>query len=216
MLASASDISTSDHLAISPSVLYFGTPVVLIVSRNPDGTANITPMSSAWALGSSVVLGLIADGQGATNLRRDGECTLNFPSADLWPRVEKIARTTGRDPVPDYKAQTGYVHVADKFALGGFTAQSSDLIAPPRILECPLQIEAKASAFFDASRSREMSDFPARVIIEVEAVRVHAHRDIVVPGTNHIDTRRWNPLFYVFRHYFGDATFLGKTFKAET
>lgn len=37
-----------DHLTISPSVLYFGTPVVLIVTRNPDGTPNVAPMSSAW------------------------------------------------------------------------------------------------------------------------------------------------------------------------
>ena len=47
-----------DHQAIAPSVLYFGTPVVLIVTRNHDGTTNITPMSSAWALGSCVVFGL--------------------------------------------------------------------------------------------------------------------------------------------------------------
>lgn len=216
MLASAPEISASDHLTISPSVLYFGTPVVLIVSRNPEGTANITPMSSAWALGSSVVLGLFADGQGAANLCREGECTLNFPSSDLWSHVEKIARTTGRDPVPAYKTDIGYIHVADKFALGGFTAQPSELLETPRILECPLQFEAKASAFYGDHYQRETAKSLARVIIEVEVVRVHAHHDIVIPGTSHIDTGRWNPLFYVFRHYFGNASFLGKTFKAET
>lgn len=215
MLAPASDASSPDHLSISPAVLYFGTPVALIVTRNPDGTANITPMSSAWALGSSVVLGLLADGQGAGNFRRHGECTLNFPSAELWPRVERIARSTGRNPVPAYKAAIGYTRVADKFVLGGFTQQPSDLVGVPRILECPLQFEAKVKTLHEEEDRQDGANRMRRLIIEVEVLRVHAHRDIVIPGTNHIDTGRWNPLFYVFRHYFGNAAFLGKTFKAE-
>jgi len=215
MLASASDAAIQDHLTISPSVLYFGTPIALIVTRNPDGTANITPMSSAWALGSSVVLGLLADGQGAGNFRRRGECTLNFPSAELWPRVERIARSTGCDPVPAYKAEVGYTHVADKFTLGGFTEQPSDLVDAPRILECPLQFEAKVNAFHEDEDRQDGATRMRRLIVEVEVVRVHAHRDIVIPGTDHIDTGRWNPLFYIFRHYFGNAALLGKTFKAE-
>lgn len=215
MLASAPETSSPDHLTISPSVLYFGTPVTLIVTRNPDGTANLTPMSSAWALGSSVVLGLLADGQGAGNLRRDGECTLNFPSAELWPRVERIARATGRDPVPAYKAAIGYRHVADKFILGGFTQQPSELVDVPRILECAIQFETKVKTLHEEEDRQDAPTLMRRMIIEVEVLRVHAHRDIVIPGTNHIDTGRWNPLFYTFRHYFGNAAFLGKTFKAE-
>ncbi len=38
---------------------------------------------------------------------------------------------------------------------------------------------------------------------------------IVVPGTSHIDTARWSPLLYVFRHYFGTGPDLGRTFKSE-
>lgn len=74
-------------------------------------------MSSAWALGSSIVLGLSAAGQGAANLLRQGECTLNLVSADLWRGVERIAPTTGANPVPGYKAKAGFGHGADKFAL---------------------------------------------------------------------------------------------------
>lgn len=202
-----------DHQTISPSVLYFGTPVVLIVTRNLDGTANITPVSSAWALGSSVVLGLGSSGQGAINLLREKECSLNFPSAQLWPQVERIARTTGVDPVPPEKAQLGYVHEADKFALGCFTRQQSVSIGAPRIAECPLQFEARLLTSHQSARE---GDAPSpHLIMEVEVHRVHAHRRIVVPGTDHIDTSQWNPLFYVFRHYFGNADDLGRTFRAE-
>jgi len=32
-------------LSIQPATLYFGMPVVLITTRNPDSSTNITPMS---------------------------------------------------------------------------------------------------------------------------------------------------------------------------
>ena len=51
-----------DTLLIQPSILYFGTPVVLITTRNPDGSANITPMSSAWALADRVVIAAVIHG----------------------------------------------------------------------------------------------------------------------------------------------------------
>lgn len=204
----------NEHLSISPSVLYFGTPVVLVVTRNEDGSPNITPMSSAWALGSRVVLGLSSASQGAVNLRRERECTLNFASADLWSKVEKIARGTGKDPVPAFKQAMGFGYMADKFDAGGFTQVPSQRLRTPRIAECPLQFEASLVAI----HGEEADPGPASqqaLIIECEVVRVHAHHRIVVPGTNHIDTRRWNPLYYVFRHYFGDARDLGRNFRAE-
>lgn len=205
----------TDHLTITPSVLYFGTPVVLIVTLNPDGSPNITPMSSAWALGQSVILGLSSTGQGTINLLRNGDCTLNFPSADLWPKVERIAPTTGADPVPAYKAHAGFSFEADKFRRGGFTRQASESVAPPRIAECPLQFEVRLLAHHESAR--DWAGQPARpLLIEVGVSRVHAHRDIVMPDTSHIDTARWNPLYYVFRHYFGNATDLGRNFRAES
>ena len=57
------------HVTITPSILYFGTPVVLLSTENADGTFNLAPMSSAWALGQVIVLGLGAAGQTARNLR---------------------------------------------------------------------------------------------------------------------------------------------------
>lgn len=44
---------------------------------------------------------------------------------------------------------------------------------------------------------------------------MHAHEDVTIPGTNHVDTARWEPLLYVFRHYFGTGQRLGESFKAE-
>lgn len=203
-----------DHVTITPSVLYVGTPVVLVTTTSPDGSTNITPMSSAWALGDRVVLGLVTSGMGAENLLREGECVLNFPSAPLWRRVEAIARATGRDPVPADKAAIGYVHARDKFALGPFTRLASELVRPPRIAECPLQFEARLAS--SHALAADKPEGAGRLLaIEVKVVRVHAHRDVVVPDTNHVDTERWQPLLYVFRHYVAAGVDMGKTFKAE-
>jgi hypothetical protein len=47
--------------------------------------------------------------------------------------VDRIARTTATDPVPEGKHRRGYRHVADKFTAAGLTRLTSDLRAdPPR------------------------------------------------------------------------------------
>ena len=54
--------AAEQHVQIEPSILYFGTPVVLLSTLNEDGSPNLAPMSSAWALGYTVMLGLGASG----------------------------------------------------------------------------------------------------------------------------------------------------------
>jgi len=90
------------HVVVEPKILYFGTPVVLISSLNADGSANLAPMSSAWWLGQSAMLGMSARSQTVANLRRDPHCVLNLPSADLVGAVDRLALLTGRHPVPEY------------------------------------------------------------------------------------------------------------------
>lgn len=208
------------HVVIQPSILYFGTPVVLITTRNEDGTANISPMSSAWALGNRVLLGLGNESHGTLNLRREREAVLNLPSGEMWSRVELIAPTTGSSPVPESKIARGYRHLADKFPLAGFTELPSETVNVPRIAECPLQLEVAVTSFLSDGVSSDAvgdPDEPApHTIAEVEVRRVHAHEDIVLPGSDHIDTEKWKPLLYVFRHYFSTGADLGSNFRAET
>ncbi len=204
-----------EHIPIAPSVLYVGTPVVLVTTVNPDGTTNISPMSSAWALFDRVILGMTSTSQGRENLVRDGGLVMNFPSADLWPKVEALARSTGRDPVPAHKRQIGYEFDAAKFARAGFTPQRAERVRPLRIAECPIQFEAEVVAVHDPGDEWPADRPEGFQIVETRVVRVHGHRGVVIPRTNHIDTARWNPLLYVFRHYFGTGADLGRTFKAE-
>jgi hypothetical protein len=50
---------------IEPKILYFGTPVALVSSLNEDGKTNLAPMSPFWALGWTLVLGLVDETQTA-------------------------------------------------------------------------------------------------------------------------------------------------------
>ncbi|WP_079150872.1 flavin reductase family protein [Streptomyces sparsogenes] len=196
------------HIAIEPSILYFGTPVVLLSTENEDGSYNLAPMSSAWALGQTVVLGLGADGQTARNLGSRPDLVINLPAPEQWRAVERLAPLTGRHPVPSTKAE-GCRFEPDKFAAAGLREEPSHEVRPPRVAECPLQLEARAL--------RVGPDVSGEfVIVEAAVHKVHADPRIVVPGTDHVDPASWSPLVYNFRHYFGLGPELGSSYRTQT
>ncbi|MGW2706729.1 flavin reductase family protein [Streptomyces sp. NPDC001340] len=197
------------HTAITPSILYFGTPVALLTTENEDGSANLAPVSSAWALGQTVVLGLGADSQTAANLATRPELVINLPSPGLWDAVERLAPLTGATPVPTAKQARGYRYQPDKFAAAGLTPVPSETVRAPRVAECPLQPEAQVQRSSPEAKGHFL-------IVECAVARVHADRRIVVPGTQHINPTHWSPLIFNFRHYQGLAPELGHCFTSET
>jgi flavin reductase (DIM6/NTAB) family NADH-FMN oxidoreductase RutF len=153
-------------------------------------------------------------GQGCQNLLRTGEAVINVPNPELHRAIEAIADTTGCRDVPTYKQAMGYRHVADKFALAGLNEDTSETVAPPRVRECPLQLEARLlAAHHGTAIDGKGADY---VLLEMHVLRVHAHEDILHSDSDHIDTGRWSPLLYVFRHYFGTGARLGRNFRSET
>jgi flavin reductase (DIM6/NTAB) family NADH-FMN oxidoreductase RutF len=201
-------VPTTPHRVIHPSILYFGTPVVLLTTRNEDGTANLAPISSAWALGQYLVLGLGTESHTARNLARHPELVVNVASPELWERVERLAPLTGADPVPESKRAV-YHHEPDKFGAAGLTPVASDLVTPPRVAECALQLEARVRELTPGGDGLFLA-------VECEVLRVHADDRIVVPGTDHVDPARWSPLIYNFRHYHGLAPEVGRGFRSQT
>ena len=191
---------------IKPPVLYPGTPVVLLSSVNPDGSANLAPMSSAWAIGDMLALGLGTEGQTFANLSARPECVVNFADEDLWKQVEALAPLTGADPVPAHKAAL-YRTERDKFGAAGLTSLPAELVAAPRVAECPIQVECRV-----VNPRAAVHDGAA--IVEARVLRVHAHASVVEPDDRHIRVDEWRPLFYLFRHYVGRGPELGRTFKA--
>jgi flavin reductase (DIM6/NTAB) family NADH-FMN oxidoreductase RutF len=201
-------MTTETHRVIRPSILYFGTPVVLLTTENEEGTFNLAPISSAWALGQNIVLGLGSESRTARNLAVRPELAISVASPDLWEHVERLAPLTGAHPVPESKRAV-YRYEPDKFSAAGFTPADSEIVRPPRVAECALQLEARAVALTPGGEGRFFS-------VECEVLRVHADESIVVPGTHHIDPAVWSPLIYNFRHYHGLASEVGYGFRSET
>jgi flavin reductase (DIM6/NTAB) family NADH-FMN oxidoreductase RutF len=186
---------------IHPSILYFGTPVVLVSTLNENGSANLAPISSAWWLGWNAVLGFGAHSKTPQNLQRTRQCVLNLPSVDEVRNVDRLALLTGSNPVPPHKIEKGYVHHPDKFAASGFTPIPSQLVAPPRVTECPIQLEAELTQ----SHPLATQESPGRLVaLEVKILRVHIAPELRLEGkSNHIDPLKWRPLIMSFCRFFG-------------
>lgn len=199
-------MTNNSHVTVNPKILYVGTPVALVTTMSEDGTCNIGPMSSAWTLGRTIVLGWEATSQTFVNLERDGECVINYPNAERWAQVDAIATLTGHNPPAPHKAHQ-FTYTSDKWVPGGFTPQDSVHVVPPRIQECAIQCEAEVTGIHEL-KSPDADNFR---IVETYVREIHADPRIVVAGTDHIDTAQWEPLLYVFRDYFGTGPKLGHT-----
>src|SRR5215831_3453801 len=145
------------HQTIDPAILYFGTPVILISTVNEDGSYNLAPISSVFWLSWRCVIGIGTASKTAENILRTKECVINLPSAEQVKGVNKLALTTGRNPVPEYKQQRGYRYEGDKFKTAGLTPVSSVTVQAPRVLECPVNLEAKlASVHYIADDNNDL------------------------------------------------------------
>jgi flavin reductase (DIM6/NTAB) family NADH-FMN oxidoreductase RutF len=190
------------HINLEPSILYFGTPVVLISTRNLDGSTNVAPMSSAWWLGWNCMLGLGARSHTAQNLQREKECVLNLPSVAMVNAVNRLARLTGSDPVPPHKLGMGYRHEKDKLGTAGLHSRASDLVNTQRVTDCPVQLEAVLESTHPFG-NRPDKDCSA-LAFEVRIVRTHIDERILLDGAaNHIDPDKWRPLIMSFCQFYG-------------
>ncbi|WP_329585972.1 flavin reductase family protein [Kitasatospora sp. NBC_01250] len=186
------------HVVPGLKVLYFGTPVVLVGTRNEDGSANLAPISSAFWLGQSGMIGMGNGSQTVANLLRERECVLNLPSASMVDAVDRIALTTGNPVVEEYRVQQGYRHVRDKFALAGLTEQVAELVRAPRVAQCPIQLECRVVAVHPFGEVG-----PNVSAFQVEVLRAHVEEELVIPGTQYVDPVGWDPLIMKFCEFFG-------------
>lgn len=195
------------HREISPAIHYWGTPVVLISTVNPDGGVNVSPMSSAWWLGWSCMLGFDASSQTVANLRRERECVLNLASPDEAGIVNALALTTGAAAVPLHKKLLGYRHERDKPRHAGVTLLPSVEVKPPRVGECRVHLEAVVAGIRPFAQADPRMAIPA-CAVEVRIVRAHADQAILA-ARDRIDPDRWTPLLMSFRELFARGARVG-------
>lgn len=193
------------HVSSEPNILYFGTPVVLISTMNEDGTPNLAPMSSAFWLGWRCMLGLGSASKTAQNMLRTRECVLNLPSVENVGAVNRLAKTTGANPVPAGKVRRGYRYEPEKFGISGLTAVAAETVASPRVLECPVQMEAvvEGEHWLAADDPEQHGGI---VCFEVRIQRVYLEEAILMDGdANRVDPDKWRPLMMSFQKFYGLA-----------
>jgi flavin reductase (DIM6/NTAB) family NADH-FMN oxidoreductase RutF len=199
---------------IEPKMLYFGTPVVLISSLNADGSTNLAPMSSAWWLGNTAMLGMSMHSQTVANLTERPTVVLNLVDPMLTGAVDRLALLTGRPDVPEYKQARGYSFAADKFQAAGLTPVPSrpgvddgdgDGTAMPRpaaVAESLIHLEG------EVRRISEI-DQPGSGLraLEVAVTGTWVDEDLMMADhPSYIDAQRWDPLIMKFTQYFGGGS----------
>jgi flavin reductase (DIM6/NTAB) family NADH-FMN oxidoreductase RutF len=183
---------------LNPKMLYFGTPVVLVSSLNDDGSTNIAPMSSAWWVGSTAMLGLSVNSQTVRNLERDPRTVLNLVDASMVDAVDRLALLTGRADVPEYKRARGYTYKPDKYRAAGLTPAMFDPESPAGVAESLIQMEGRVQAIHDIDE-----DGSGLRALEVRVLHTHVDESMLMANhPNYIDPLRWHPLIMKFTEYF--------------
>ena len=181
---------------VEPKVLYFGTPVVLISSLNPDGSTNLAPMSSAWWLGYTAMLGMGTSAQTVKNLAVRPEIVLNLVDPAMVAALDRIALLTGSEEMSDAKRARGYRYEPDKFAAGGLTREIS-ANGPDGVAESPINLEGTIQAI------HEIGGPDSHLCsLEMRVERVRVREDLLMSNERYIDPLRWDPLIMKFTEYF--------------
>jgi flavin reductase (DIM6/NTAB) family NADH-FMN oxidoreductase RutF len=137
--------------------------------------------------------------QTSENLIRTRECVINLPSQEQVSHVDRLAMTTGKDPVPERKLSWGYRYEPDKFGTAGFTPAPSEVVGPPRVLECPVQMEGTVESY------RPFGKNVSAYAFEVHIHKLHVDESLIIANgaKPHIDPVRWRPLVMSFCRFFG-------------
>jgi flavin reductase (DIM6/NTAB) family NADH-FMN oxidoreductase RutF len=191
------------HHSCEPSILYFGTPVVLISSENEDGSYNLAPISSAFWLGWRCVIGIGTNTKTAQNLKTTKQCVVNLPSINEVGAVNKLALLTGCNPVPERKQQKGYRYEPNKFQIAGVTPMNSEIVSVPGVKECPVQMEAIVTAINPVGEDEQA--LKNRIVsIELKIVKIRLDDSILLEDDlNRVDSDKWRPLIMCFQQFYG-------------
>jgi flavin reductase (DIM6/NTAB) family NADH-FMN oxidoreductase RutF len=128
---------------------------------------------------------------------------LNLPSVAQVDAVNRLALTTGADPVPEAKRLRGYRFEPRKFEIAGLTPCAGEVVGTPMVRECPVSMEAKLMVA--DSVAKENGLMRGRILkIELKVLRVHLDESIVMQEQpNRVDPDKWRPLIMSFQEFYG-------------
>lgn len=190
------------HQRIERFGFYYGFPVFFMTTKDcATGADDLTPLSSSWTLGNTMVIGIGQGNKGFQNLEEGAEATFSVPDSTLYEQLKRIEKMTGVREPSGVKKELGYTYCPDKFAAAGLTQLSGETVRTVRIAECPLHIETVVESITP-------KDWFAVVVCRITAIFVSD--ELLRDGR--IDTARWHPLIYKFKEYTTTGERLGLNF----
>ena len=198
----------ASYRAIEPRIIYPGTPVALIASTNPDGSANLAP--------DVLLLGPGLDGAAGIGPRRTD---LRKPGAHRGVRHQPagpetlVGQWNGWPP----SAERTRPH---RTCWPMVVASSGTSSRPRASSRSPRRLSARrgygiatCSSRVGVAAIRPLADEPDAAAVEVRVIRIHAAADILKADGRQVDPARWHPLLYNFRCYQGLGPELGRSFR---
>lgn len=164
------------------------TPVVLLTTVAADGKANIITL--AWvgvACSEPLILSVAIRPPRHSHLllRESGEAVVNVPTAETLRQTDQCGMTSGRD--------------TDKFAAYGLTAIAADLVKPPLIAECPVNLETKV---------KSVTNLGTHDLFLLEVVRTHVD-DSLLDDSGRFAPGQANFFSYMGTSYLAHAGVIG-------
>ena len=190
------------HQRIERFGFYYGFPVFFMTTKDrATGADDLTPLSSSWTLGNTMVIGIGQGNKGFQNLEEGAEATFSVPDDTLYEQLKRIEKTTGVQEPAGVKKELGYTYCPDKFAAAGLTRLPGETVRTVRVAECPIHIETVVESITP-------KDWFAVVVCRVTAIFVSD--ELLRDGQ--IDTAKWHPLIYKFKEYTTTGERIGLNF----
>ncbi|MFA5105887.1 MAG: flavin reductase family protein [Candidatus Micrarchaeia archaeon] len=119
---------------------FYPKQLILLTTGDKEGRPNVATI--AWHMPASIEPPMIAIAIGKSRhskklIEATGEFVLNIATEDLKAAVKLCGSVSGRRN--------------DKFSQAKLTPEPSAVVRPPSIKECPVSVECKVAATYDAS-----------------------------------------------------------------
>lgn len=175
---------------IEPYRPIYPTPAGLITSVAADGKPNIITLGEVFNLSirRPVIVGIaIAKPRYSHELiRTSGEFVVNLPTSRILEKVDRCGSVSGRQ--------------VDKFAAFGLTPLPAQVVKPPLIAECPVNIECKVIGI------EEIGDHD---LFKGEVVAAHVD-EALLDAEGRIRVEELDPVIFMHCFNFGGYWSLGR------
>lgn len=166
----------------------FPTPVVLVTTVDTAGKANIITLAWVGVVCSkpfTISIAVRPSRYSHLLLEAVGELVVNVPSQEIVAQTDYCGTVSGR--------------AVDKFDATGLTAVPANMVKPPLIKECPVNLECRVA---------DRLSLGTHDVFISEVVEVHVDEE-VLNETGKIDFARVAPFIYADMDYWALAEKIG-------